>query len=203
MRIKNILLFFSIFIFGIVFCGCGLQNQDGATNLLIADDLIDITLSAPEGSGANRTLTIRFMYHGEKRSVTINEVSGVDLEGYDNEKKEQIIVYREFWFPDIKMAHAGIPLWPTVYEYDLDKGFVVASAKHKDYFATYAENAKKELGAGREYMSDPEMLALTRLIYAAEKIADGSFVPASPYSRDNVSNGYYKDVYELVKDIDE
>jgi len=181
--------------------------------LLTMDDLIDISVSAPEGSGALRTLTIHYRQDGEERYNTIGEVSRIGLEGYDDEKMEQtftvsdrdrdgivdIVVYREFWFSDLDLAHAQIPLWPTIYEYDLEGGFVVASAKHKDYFASYIAVSEEQLAEGKIYMGGDEMLALSRLIYAAERIADGSFVPESPYNGDN----YYEDVYELTKDISE
>lgn len=179
--------------------------------LLTTDNLIDIVLSAPEGSGAIRTLTIRYRQDGELRYDTIDEISRIDLEGYDDEKKEQIfaasdrdqdgivdiVVYREFWFPDLDLAHAEVPLWPTVYEYDLKSGIVIASARHQDYFAAYAQTVKEQLSEGSAYMSAYALLALGRLVYAAERIADGSFVPQSPYSSDN----YYEDVFELTKDI--
>ena len=153
-------------------------------------------------------MTIRSTYDGKEKSDTIDEVSWIDLAGYDDEKKEQVfttsdydqdgivdlIVYREFWFPDLDLAHPEVPKWPTVYEYDLKNGFVVASSKHKDYFEMFAKTSKEQLTAGKEHMDDLEVLALERLIYAAEQIANGSFSPSSPYSKN-----YYEDVYELVK----
>ena len=46
------------------------------------------------------------------------------------------------------------------------------------------------------FMDDVEILAIKRLIHAAEKIADGSFSPESPYKND-----HYTDVYDLVETI--
>jgi hypothetical protein len=94
------------------------------------------------------------------------------------------------------VVHAEVPLWPAVYEYDLASGFIVASAKHKNYFKTYAKDSKEQLSEGKAYMSDAALLALSRLVYAAERVADGSFIPQSPYA-----NQRYEDVYELTKGI--
>jgi hypothetical protein len=185
----------------------------GSGELLTTNDLIDIAVSAPEGSGAIQTLTIRYRYGGEERYDTIDEVSRIDLAGYDDEKKEQtftvsdrnrdgivdIVVYREFWFPDLHVAHVEVLAWPAVYEYDLESGFVIASAKHKEYFEAYAEDSEEQLAEGKANMTDNQMLALSRIIFAAERIADGSFIPQSPYNNGN----YYEDVYELTKSISE
>jgi len=203
----------------LLLCGCESVVQSSGlndgSNLLTTKDFIDVSLSAPEGSGAIRTLTIHYMDNGKKESAMLDEIARVDSKGYDDEAKEQtlnesdfnqdgiieIIVYQEFEFPDIDLAHVEIPLWPTIYEYDLSKGFIVASAKYKDYYKTYAEKTESELEDAKD-MSDPAKLALKRLIYAAEKIADGSFIPSNPYSHDYHNNAFYTDVYELVKNIE-
>lgn len=197
----------------ILLTGCAQIADNNSDSLLKAGSLKDIVLSHAEGSGSVRTLTIHYTHDGKEESATIHNLKRIDLSGYDDENgREQtftasdydgdgvfdIIVYREFWFPDIIMAHAGIPEWPTVYEFDTEKGFVVASAKHKDYFETYAKAAKEQLDAGKEHMNELEILALSRLVYAAETVAAGNFVPKSDY------NGkYYEDIYELTKAIKE
>ena len=211
MKTTGKLILIALLVISTLLCGCEQKNGDDAAGLLTADDLIDIVAGAPEGSGAIRTLTIRYMHNGREESDTIDEVKRIGLEGYDDEKKEQtftasdldgdgtvdIVIFREFWFPDLELAHAEIRDWPTVYEYDLNSGFVIASAKHKDYFTAYAQTAKEQLSEGKAYMSDAALLALSRLIQAAEQVADGSFEPESAYNDMN----YYEDVYELTKDI--
>ncbi len=197
----------------IFLCGCSqTAYQSEAAQLLSTDDLIDITLRAPEGSGSVRTLTLRYMDNGKEKTGTLGEVRRVDIAGYDDEAREQtfsvsdsdgdgiveLIVYREFWFPDITVSHPGIPEWPTVYEYDTAKGFMVASVRHKDYFKAYAEASKAVLikDPNRTYEDSDARLLMERLVYAAECVADGSFTPQSDY------NGqYYEDVYELTKDM--
>jgi hypothetical protein len=193
-----------------------LLDLNDESNLLTTEDFVDISLGAPEGSGALRTLTIHYIDGNEQESNMSDEISRLDCMGYDDEAKEQtlgesdfnqdgiieIIVYREFKFPDIELSHVEIPLWPTVYEYDLNKGFLVASAKYKDYFSSYAENIEEGLSADIG-MSGPERVALKRLLVASQKIADGSFSPKSQYSHDNKNNSYYADVYDLVKNLTE
>lgn len=208
MKINIVLFFCLVFIIGIFSSGCAPIYDNKDTALLTTDGFIDVALSAPEGSGGLRTLTINFTIHGEKKSDTMNNVSSVDIEGFDDEKKEQsftvsdynqdgiidLIVYREFWFPNLEMMHLEVPKWPAVYEYDLEKGFVIASSKYKDFFEEYVESSTEKLSLGKEQMSEIEMLALKRLIFAADKVAEGSFTPKSPYNDE-----YYADVYELVK----
>ena len=189
---------------------CG-KLEKAEKSLLTVNDFINIELSAPEGSGAIRTMTLHYMQNGEEKSDVLNNIARIDCDGYDDDAREQtltssdedgdeiadFIVYREFWFPDLKLIHPEIPLWPTVYEYDLSNGFVIASAKHATIFAQYAETLKNRLESGKEEMTDNVLLSLKRLIAAAEHVADGSFGPASAYS----DKHYYKDVYRLTKDI--
>ena len=179
--------------------------------MLTADDLIDISLSAPEGSGAVRTLKIHYRQNGEEHADTLEDISRIEHKGYDNEEKEQafaasdydgdgivdIIVYQEFWFPDLSMSHVEVPEWPTVYEYDLDSGFVVASAKHREYFNTYITASEEKLDS-KECESELAALALEKLIYAAGEIADGRFAPT-----DFFNGQYYTDVYEITKEAQE
>ena len=223
-QISVIRLFFLILLTSVFLCSCkqtssihadAEQSSTDGSNLLTTENFIDIFLSAPEGSGAIRTLTLHYKRNGEKEFAEFNNLTRLDCKDYNDESKEQtltdsdfdqdgiveIIVYQEFWFPDITLAHVEIPLWPTIYEYDLNKGFVVASAKYKDYFKMYAKKTAEELDSTKD-MSNSAKLALKRLIYAAERIADGSFIPSSPYSNDPGKN-YYTDVYELVKNITE
>ncbi len=212
MKIKKRILFSLILIISITICGCKSEDRNNTSNLLTTDNLIDIVVSAPEGSGTLRTVTINYMQNGEEKSDKLYEIKRIDNGNYNDEEKEQtftasdynsdgivdITVFREFWFPDIEVAHAEIPDWPTVYEYNLSSGFVIASSKYHDYFNTYAESLKEQLSMGEAYMSDNAKLALKRLIYAAENISNGSFAPDSSYN-----SLYYEDVYELSKGIKE
>ncbi len=185
--------------------------ESSEENLLTVKDFVDIELSAPEGSGAIRTMTLHYIDRGEEKTDVLDNVARIDCDGYDDEAKEQtltdsdsggdgivdFIIYREFWFPYMELSHPEVPLWPTVYEYDLNSGFVVASPKHSAIFEQYAKTLKSQLENEKAEMTDNAVLALKRMIYAAERIADGSFVPSSPYS----DKEYYEDVYELTKDI--
>ncbi len=177
---------------------------------LTAENLLNIALSAPEGSGGIRTMTLYYMKDGKEYTDILDDISSIDSGGYDDEAKEQtltdsdsdgdgivdFIIYREFWFPDLDMAHAEVPRWPTVYEYDLHGGFVIASAKHRAYFETYAKQLKDKLDTDMDHMSDAAILAVKRLKFAAERIADGAFAPSSPYG-----DQCYADVCELTKGI--
>jgi hypothetical protein len=210
MRTNLIFLLCLIAILIIPLNGCNLNNKEKEMSLLTTDDFVNFSLSAPEGSGGVRTLKINYMSQGETKSDTMDAISSVDIEGYDDEKKEQsftvsdynhdgiidFIVYREFWFPDLDMVHPDVPKWPTIYEYDLEKGFVIASSDFRSYYEEYVKSVNVQLTSNKEPIDDIAVLALKRLMFAAEKVADGSFVPKSPY------NGqYYEDVYELVKEI--
>lgn len=207
------LILYLLLAISIILCGCAQKAETNNATLLTTNDLTNISVSAAEGSGSIRTLTIRYMHDGSEESAALADVKRIDLEGYDDDNgREQtftasdcdgdgifdIIVYREFWFPDIDMPHAGVPEWPAIYEYDTEKGFVIASSKYTDYFEAYVKASNKQLSEGEASMDDDAKLALKRLIYAAEQIADGSFTPEGSY------NGfYYEDVYELTKDINE
>lgn len=208
-------LLFAVILIGALLCGCvpaeAYSSATASPSIrLTTQDLVEVTLSAPEGSGAIRTLTLHYKQDGEDKSATLDDISLLDIEGYDDEAKEQtftssdydgdgivdFIVYREFWFPDINASHTEILLWPTVYEYDLNSGFIIASAHHKKYFRAYIQMCDEQMNSGGADMTDATKLAMKRLIEAAGRIVSKTFVPQSPY------NGqYYEDVYELTKDI--
>lgn len=189
--------------------GCSLGNQTFSEELLHIKDVVSIELSAPHGSGAIRKLTLSYQHGGGKKQDTIDYIYRVDCRSYNDDKQEQklklsdfnfngifyIIIYREFWFPDISLSHAEIPEWPTIYEYSYKDGFIAASSKHRDYFDQYIKASKKSLSLYAEHMSNNAILAQNRLIIAAEQVEDGSFAPQSPYN----NHFYYADVYDLTK----
>ena len=206
---KGILLSLSI-ILSIFIIGCETADTASTPRSLATNNFIDIVVSSPEGSGALRTLTLHYLQDGEKKQDILDDITQIDNKDYDNEKKEQvftesdydgdgffdIIVFQEFWFPDITLAHAEVPEWPTIYEYNQKVGFVLASSKHKDYFMLYTKSLKDRLSTEQATMSDNAILALQRLIYAAESVADGSFIPESTYN-----DLYYEDVYTLTNAV--
>lgn len=191
---------------------CGKLNKaQSYENLLRTEDVVDIVVGPAEGSAGIRTMTLHYLNQGVAKSDILKDICFIDCSEYnDDNGREQtlsasdsdgdgivdFIVYREFWFPDLKLIHPEVPLWPMVYEYDLNSGFMVVSAKHADIFKLYTKTLKKRLDSEKAEMTDNALLPVKRLIYAAEKIADGSFVPASAYE-----DKYYEDVYVLTKDI--
>lgn len=189
--------------------GCSMASTSSNSGLLLMKDVASIDLTAPHGSGAIRALMLHYKSDGTEKEDTLGNIRRIDSKSYNDEEKEQqitlsdidpndpmyIIVYQEFWFPDIAISHAEIPEWPTIYEYNFKDGFTVASSKHKDYFKSYIKSSKELLTTYSEHMSGGAILAQQRLITAAEQIVKGRFIPQSLYD----DHHYYRDVYELTK----
>lgn len=201
--------------------GCAQEPAEA----LKTDHFEGIVLGAPEGSGSVRTLKLRYRDdQGEIiTSEIMNDVTGIVSAQYNSEEKEQIItssdfngdgiveviVLREFWFEDLNLPHAMVPQWPTVYEYFPGKGFVVASGKYKAWFRNYAQEQEELLARDHIELFEngsftyhgsgdcgEALVAWTRLLYAARKIADGSFVPEADYAARR-----YQDVSLLGADV--
>ena len=202
-----------------VFEGCADQYAEP----LKPDQFEGIILSEPEGSGSVRTLRLcyRNSYGEMVNSEVMSDVSGVVSAQYDSEAKEQtitssdfngdgvveVIVFREFWFEDLKLPHVAVPQWPTVYEYILGQGFVVASSKYKEWFEEYAQEQERLLAKDNTELLengtfvyhgkgdyDEALLARLRLLYVAKKIADGTFIPKQDYAVRR-----YEDVADIAK----